>query len=118
MRRPCVRDRNGKGRAGWIGRRGPLKQTLVIYMGVGTAGCIAARLIDNGLDAATPVAVIENGTLPTQRAVYGRLSELNWLVRHSGIAGPALIVIGSVAALTEAAAAFAAPVRAIAYRGD
>ena len=93
-----------------------LKQTLVIYMGVGAAGRIAARLIDNGLDAATPVAVIENGTLPTQRALYGRLSELNSLVRQSGIAGPALIVIGSVTALAEAAtpALESAPVRAIA----
>jgi uroporphyrin-III C-methyltransferase len=93
-----------------------LKQTLVIYMGVGAAGRIAARLIGNGLDAATPVAVIENGTLPTQRALYGRLSELNWLVRQSGISGPALIVIGSVTALAEAAtpALESAPARAIA----
>jgi uroporphyrin-III C-methyltransferase/precorrin-2 dehydrogenase/sirohydrochlorin ferrochelatase len=80
-----------------------LKQTLVIYMGVGAAGRIAARLIDHGLDPATPVAVIENGTLPTERALYGRLSALNWLVRQSDIKGPALIVIGKVAALAEAA---------------
>ena len=81
-----------------------LKQTLVIYMGVGAAGRIAARLIDHGLDPATPVAVIENGTLPSQKALYGRLSGLGWLVRQSDIAGPALIVIGSVTALAEAAA--------------
>ena len=80
-----------------------LNQTLVIYMGVGAAGRIAARLIDHGLDPATPVAVIENGTLPNQKALYGRLSGLNWLVRHSDITGPALIVIGSVTALAEAA---------------
>jgi uroporphyrin-III C-methyltransferase/precorrin-2 dehydrogenase/sirohydrochlorin ferrochelatase len=80
-----------------------LNQTLVIYMGVGAAGRIAARLIDHGLDSATPVAVIENGTLPTERALYGRLSGLNWLVRQSDIKGPALIVIGKVAALAESA---------------
>jgi uroporphyrin-III C-methyltransferase / precorrin-2 dehydrogenase / sirohydrochlorin ferrochelatase len=93
-----------------------LQQTLVIYMGVGAAGRIAARLIDHGLDPATPVAVIENGTLPTQKALYGRLSGLNWLVRHGDIAGPALIIIGSVTALAEAATPVieAEPVRAIA----
>jgi uroporphyrin-III C-methyltransferase/precorrin-2 dehydrogenase/sirohydrochlorin ferrochelatase len=80
-----------------------LNQTLVIYMGVGAAGRIAARLIEHGLEPATPVAVIENGTLPNQKAVYGRLSGLGWLVRQSGIASPALIVIGRVAALADAA---------------
>ena len=93
-----------------------LDQTLAIYMGVGTAGRIASRLIGHGLDPATPVAVIENGTLPNQRAVYGRLSGLGWLVRQSGIAGPALIVIGRVAALADAAVPAIAPepVRAVA----
>ena len=93
-----------------------LDQTLAIYMGVGTAGRIASRLIGHGLDPATPVAVIENGTLPNQKAVYGRLSGLGWLVRQSGIAGPALIVIGRVAALADAAspALDSAPARAVA----
>ncbi len=93
-----------------------LNQTLVIYMGVGAAGRIAARLIEHGLDPATPVAVIENGTLPSQKALYGRLSGLGWLVRQSDITGPALIVIGSVAALAEAAtpALESEPARAIA----
>ena len=35
--------------------------TLVVYMGVATASRVAARLIENGLDGATPVAVVENG---------------------------------------------------------
>jgi len=93
-----------------------LKQTLVIYMGVGAAGRIAARLIEHGLNPATPVAVIENGTLPSQKALYGRLSGLGWLVRQSDITGPALIVIGSVTALAEAAtpAIESEPARAIA----
>src|SRR5262245_52036899 len=79
-----------------------LNQTLAIYMGVGPAGRIATQLIRHGLDPATPIAVIENGTLPSQRAVYGRLSGLGQLVSQSGIAGPALIVIGRVAALADA----------------
>jgi len=60
--------------------------------------------------------VIENGTLPSQKALYGRLSGLDWLVRQSDITGPALIVIGSVTALAEAATPVleSEPARAIA----
>ena len=93
-----------------------LDQTLVIYMGVGAAGRIAARLIEHGLAPTTPVAVIENGTLSNQKALYGRLAGLGWLVRQSDITGPALIVIGRVAALADAAtpALVSEPARAIA----
>jgi len=80
-----------------------LGQTLVVYMGVGAAGEIASRLVDGGLDPATPVAVIENGTLPNQKTVHGRLAGLAALVRQNQIVGPALIVIGRVAALAQTA---------------
>ncbi len=75
------------------------KQTLVIYMGVSTAGRIADRLIDHGMDPHIPVAVIENGTLPTQKLASGILSGLEMLIAEHGVSGPALLVIGSVAGL-------------------
>lgn len=75
--------------------------TLVIYMGVGTAKTIATRLIDNGLAAATPVAVIENGTLPTQRTVTGTLGELGTLVCRQNVRSPALLLIGDVVAQAD-----------------
>jgi uroporphyrin-III C-methyltransferase / precorrin-2 dehydrogenase / sirohydrochlorin ferrochelatase len=90
-----------------------LDQTLVIYMGVSAAGRIAAKLIAHGLDAATPAAIVENGTLPNQRTLVGRVADVETLVRDHGIAGPAIIVIGSVAALADAAA-IEAPARALA----
>jgi uroporphyrin-III C-methyltransferase/precorrin-2 dehydrogenase/sirohydrochlorin ferrochelatase len=71
-------------------------QTLVIYMGVSTAGAIGRRLIDNGLDPATPVAVIENGTRPEQKVVVGTLVETGRLIAHGDITGPAVIVVGDV----------------------
>jgi uroporphyrin-III C-methyltransferase/precorrin-2 dehydrogenase/sirohydrochlorin ferrochelatase len=77
-------------------------QTLVFYMAVSTAGVTAKHLIENGLEPATPVAVIENGTLPNQRTVTGLLSELDAMIRDNAITGPALAVIGSVAALADA----------------
>lgn len=73
------------------------KQTLAVYMGVSTAGTVARRLVEHGLDAATPVAVIENGTRPQQRIVTARLDALEARVQQASIAGPALIIIGEVA---------------------
>ncbi len=76
-------------------------QTLVFYMAVSTAGFTASRLIEHGLNSTTPVAVIENGTLPNQRTVTGSLSDLEAMIRDNAITGPALAVIGSVAALAD-----------------
>lgn len=83
-------------------------QTVVVYMGVGTAGVIGENLIAAGRAAATPVAVIENGTRPDEIRVYGTLAELPHLIDRAGIKGPALLVIGEVASLpAEALAKFA-----------
>ncbi len=76
-----------------------LNQTLAIYMGVSTAGVIARRLIENGLSPTTPAAIVENGTLASQKTVTGRLCELESLVAEAGIAGPALIIVGEVVRL-------------------
>lgn len=73
------------------------KQTLAVYMGVSTAGTVAQRLIEHGLSADTPVAVIENGTRPEQRVVTAPLAALETRLSAEGIAGPALIIIGEVA---------------------
>jgi uroporphyrin-III C-methyltransferase len=71
-------------------------QTLAIYMGVRNAGAIAAGLIDGGLDAATPVAVIENATTPQQRQVTGHLAGLEHLLREHRITAPSLLIVGEV----------------------
>lgn len=73
------------------------QQTLAVYMGVSTAGTVAERLIAHGLSAATPVAVIENGTRPEQKVVTARLDALAGRLQEAEIAGPALIIIGEVA---------------------
>jgi len=74
--------------------------TLAVYMGVGQAPEIARELARHGM-ADTPVAVIENGTRPDQRIVTGRVRGLAALMSMHCISGPALIVIGEVAALTQ-----------------
>jgi uroporphyrin-III C-methyltransferase/precorrin-2 dehydrogenase/sirohydrochlorin ferrochelatase len=72
------------------------RTTLVVYMGVSTAGTVARRLIENGMAASMPVAVIENGTLPTQKTVAGTLDRLEALIAGNDVTGPALIIIGDV----------------------
>ena len=64
-----------------------------IYMAAGQANEIAAALIAAGTSPATPVAVAENVSLADRRVRYGSLSELPELAK-TGIAGPALILLG------------------------
>jgi uroporphyrin-III C-methyltransferase/precorrin-2 dehydrogenase/sirohydrochlorin ferrochelatase len=80
-------------------------QTVVVFMGVGMAGVIARRLIAAGRDASTAVAVIENGTRENERRAFGVLGEMETLIQTGGITGPALLVIGPVAALADGARA-------------
>ncbi len=75
-----------------------LRHTLVVYMGVTKAGTIARQLIAHGRGRSTPVAVIENGTRPDQKVLKGTLAELGRLVREGGVDGPAILVVGEVAA--------------------
>ncbi|MEM8936878.1 MAG: siroheme synthase CysG [Pseudomonadota bacterium] len=79
-----------------------LKNTLVVYMGVGKAARIAEQLIAHGRGASTPAAVIEKGTRADQKIVKGALTELPALIERGAIKGPALLVIGEVAALADA----------------
>ncbi|PSW14465.1 uroporphyrinogen-III C-methyltransferase [Photobacterium rosenbergii] len=73
--------------------------TLVFYMGLKQSGHICDKLITHGLAADTPCAIIENGTRPEQRVLSGTLATLPELAK--GAVSPALIVVGSVASLSE-----------------
>ena len=55
------------------------KQTLVFYMGLNQAAAIQEKLIQYGMSAEMPVALVENGTAVKQRVVSGILSELGEL---------------------------------------
>lgn len=80
-------------------------QTVVVFMGVGTAPKISEHLIHAGRAASTPVAVIENGTRSNEIRVFGTLAELPQLIERAGIKGPALLVIGEVSAIPAEALA-------------
>jgi uroporphyrin-III C-methyltransferase/precorrin-2 dehydrogenase/sirohydrochlorin ferrochelatase len=100
--------RDGEPQLDWRALAAP-RHTIVVYMGVAVADRLAARLIEHGLAGATPVAIIENGTLPTQRVVTGTLRDLGVLVAERGIEGPAALVIGEVARLVDPAMVEPAP---------
>ncbi len=71
------------------------KLTLVIYMGVSGAERIQSELM-TGLPASTPVAVIQNASLPTQRYIASTLSNLAHDIAQHGMASPSVIVVGEV----------------------
>ncbi|MCO6523679.1 MAG: uroporphyrinogen-III C-methyltransferase [Candidatus Schmidhempelia sp.] len=75
------------------------KQTLVFYMGLSQARHIAKNLIQNGMIATTPVAIVEQGTLSKQRVITGQLNQLAHLVQY--MHSPSLIIIGQVVNLRD-----------------
>ena len=88
--------------------------TLVVIMGVGTASAISERLIRAGRAASTPVAVVENGTRDNEIRAFGTLAGLPQILTRNAITGPALLIIGEVAALPLEARALAAQVKEVA----
>lgn len=91
-----ITPRTGKGEDAHDWTRSALAaDTCVIYMGVGEAAQIAATLINRGASPDLPVVVLENASLPNQRSVALRLSELGTTASF-GFTGPAVILLGEV----------------------
>ncbi len=73
-----------------------LRGTLVLMMAVENAPLIAEALVAGGRDARTPVAVVCDGTMPTQRTVLCTLGELAATLEREAVRPPAIIVVGEV----------------------
>lgn len=76
--------------------------TLVVYMAGARIRVVTERLMRLGRSPDTPAALVESGTLPAQRVVRGTLRDLAG--RAGDARGPALIVVGEVARLSESLA--------------
>ncbi|WP_025128773.1 uroporphyrinogen-III C-methyltransferase [Pseudomonas sp. PH1b] len=71
--------------------------TLVIYMGVAKLAEIGAQLREGGMAADTPVAMIENASLPEQRECRSDLLNMEQDAQRFMLKSPAILVIGAVA---------------------
>ena len=71
------------------------KLTLVIYMGVSSLQTIQHGLLQ-GLPADTPVAIVQNASLPQQRQALTTLHALPETMTAQGLQSPSIIVVGDV----------------------
>jgi uroporphyrin-III C-methyltransferase/precorrin-2 dehydrogenase/sirohydrochlorin ferrochelatase len=77
--------------------------TLVLLMSMDRLDLIADELIRHGRPERTPAAVVHRATLDGQRVVRAPLRDLAAAVRREGIGAPAVIVVGAVVDILEAA---------------
>jgi len=81
--------------------------TLVLLMAVNRLGAVAEALIRYGRSATTPVMVIADGTMPTQRTMYATLENVERRVADEGVRPPAVVVVGGVVAVAAELAGLA-----------
>jgi uroporphyrin-III C-methyltransferase/precorrin-2 dehydrogenase/sirohydrochlorin ferrochelatase len=70
--------------------------TLVLLMAVERIGAVTDELLRYGRSPDTPVSVIADGTLPTQRTINSTLEQVESRVAEEGIRPPAIVVVGDV----------------------
>ena len=77
------------------------RQTVVIYMGLVGLAQICEKLIEHGVPASMPVAVVQQGTTQRQRVVTATLQDLAEKVAAAELKPPCLTIIGEVVKLRE-----------------
>ncbi len=75
---------------------GASRGTLVLLMAATRLEAIADALIHHGRVSTTPVSVIADGTLPTQRTITATLDTVARKAAEAGIRPPAVVVVGEV----------------------
>ena len=75
------------------------QETLVFYMGLLGIKTICEQLIDHGMDAEMPIAVVQQGTTKTQRVVTADLKTMPAVVDTEKLKAPTIIIIGRVVGL-------------------
>ena len=76
-------------------------QTIVFYMGLVSIDIICSELINNGLSADTPCALVQQGTTNTQKEFISTLKDMPYLVETKKPKAPTIFIIGGVVALRD-----------------
>ena len=90
--------KNGSAQLDWPALTRP-NQTLAVYMGLGGLAQICRGLIEHGMPASMPAAVVEKATLPDQRVVEGTLLTIAEKVKAQHVGPPAILIVGEVVRL-------------------
>ena len=75
--------------------------TIVFLMTVKNIEDVCKRLVENGRNPDTPVAVIRWGTRPEQKTITGNLENIAKTVKEEDIRPPAVMVVGDVVRLRK-----------------
>lgn len=75
--------------------------TLIFLMGIAALPDICRGLLDAGMDAAVPAAVLERGTTAAQHRIEATLGTLGAECAKQTVQTPAIIVVGEVCRLSE-----------------
>ena len=75
--------------------------TKIVLMGVERIRQIAAKFVENGLPAKTPVAMVRWGTTGRQKTIEGTLATIADVVEKTGFTAPAVTIIGGVVSLRK-----------------
>ena len=76
-------------------------QTLVFYMGLQGVRQIFEELRRRGLDDSTPAALVQQGTLRSQKVFAGTIATLPDIVERNQVKAPTLIIVGQVVKLHD-----------------
>jgi len=71
-------------------------------MPVKTLAALVARVLAEGLDAATPALAISRATRPDQQSIAAPIADLPVRLQEAALPGPLLVMIGGVCAAAEA----------------
>ena len=82
------------------------RQTVVVYMGLLGLPVLCGKLMEHGMPAGTPAAIVQQGTTRSQRVVAGTLQTLPELTSSARLRPPTLIIVGEVVRLRQRLAWF------------
>ncbi len=75
--------------------------TLVLYMAIENLDEIVSKLLKYGRDENTPVAIIQDASLITQRILTSTLKNIAKKAKEQGLKPPAIVIVGKIAKLEK-----------------